>query len=312
MVKHFNWVETFITKVRNRIKRYLLMKFLYPMYYFLYETFHSGYYLVNASVNPVSNNWGDNVSIKLCELINPHKKFIIRRYTWNLYGKEDYLGIGSIITWMTTSKSIIWGSGIVYPHKELSAIPQKVLAVRGPLTRQYLLKRGVECPEIYGDPALLFPRYYKPKGNKKYKLGIIPHFRDKGNSLLEKFRNDEGILIIDVQNVYPCTKFIDDICSCEYIASSSLHGVIVSDAYNIPNLWIEFPEGESKKFAFHDYMQSVGRNVESPLVLNAEMKAGDILAKIVYEPIKIDLDILLSVCPFVENLNDSSNEKSPF
>ena len=52
-------------------------------------------------------------------------------------------------------------------------MPQKVLAVRGPLSRNYLLENGVDCPDVYGDPALLFPKYYKPHIYKKYKLGII-------------------------------------------------------------------------------------------------------------------------------------------
>ena len=300
-----------LVKVWNRVKFFLLMKLLYPLHNLIYETCHTDYSLLTASVNPVSNNWGDDVSIKLCELINSHKKFIIRRYTWNIYGREDYLVIGSIITWMTTPKSIIWGSGIVYPHKELSAIPKKVLAVRGPLTRQYLIERGVSCPEIYGDPALLFPRYYKPKGNKKYKLGVIPHFRDKGNVLLEKFRNDEDILIIDVQKVRPWTKIIDDVCRCEYIASSSLHGIIISDAYNVPNVWIEFADGERKQFAFQDYFCSVDKASQRATPVN-NTTTKEILIKQCenWKPIKIDLDLLLSVCPFITN--DASNEKSSF
>jgi pyruvyltransferase len=68
--------------------------------------------------------------------------------------------IGSIIGWMTNKDSIIWGSGVREPDNPLPAIPRKVLAVRGPLTRKYLISQGVECPEIYGDPALLLPKIY--------------------------------------------------------------------------------------------------------------------------------------------------------
>ncbi len=286
--------------VIKKIVRFGLVKLVYPFYHLLNETFRKECVVISTSVKPFRYNWGDYVSVILCGLINPGIKFIPRCYTWNVRKKDDVLCIGSIITWMTTPRSIIWGSGIVYPEREISAIPKKVLAVRGPLTRKYLLDRGIDCPEIFGDPALLFPRYYKPKRSKKYKLGIIPHFRDKENMLLEKFRNDKDILIIDVQNVHPWTKFIDDICSCEYIASSSLHGIIVSDAYNVPNVWVEFAEGERKVFAFKDYLSSVGRENESAFSFDKNTTMEKIIERVqTWHSITIDLNKLISVCPFL-------------
>lgn len=292
-------MKSFFRKVYRRIATEILVKFIFPVKNLFYELFHKNYTILTASVSPMSHNWGDEMSLQLCKLINPNKKFIINRYTWNLFRHDDVLCIGSIITWMTTPKSIIWGSGIVYPERELSAKPQKVLSVRGPLTRQYLLKRGIECPEIYGDPALLFPRYYRPKVEKKYRLGIIPHFRDKNNLLVGKFAKDPSVKIIDVQNVRPWHRFIDDICSCEHIASSSLHGLIISDAYDVPNIWIEFPDGESKKFAFQDYLLSVGRGVSSPLMLKENGDVKDIIKSIRWKPIDYDSKQLLNTCPFL-------------
>ena len=151
---------------------------------------------------------------------------------------------------MSNKKSIIWGSGLLYPEQRIKAPPLKVYAVRGPLTREYLVSYGVNCPEIYGDPALLFPLFYKPIVEKRYKYGIIPHFRDKQSVLLQQYRQDENVLIIDVENVKPWHKFIDDIASCDFIISSSLHGIIISDAYKVPNIWVEFSGGETKRFAF--------------------------------------------------------------
>lgn len=279
--------------------RFCLVKFLYPLYNLIYETFHTNYIIVSTSVKPFRYNWGDYVSVILCQLINPQYRFIPRCYTLNAYKKDDVLCIGSIITWMTTPQSIIWGSGIVYSDREISATPKKVLAVRGPLTRGYLLKKGIECPEVYGDPALLFPKYYQPKVEKKYKLGLIPHFRDKSNFILKKYANDESVLIIDVQDVHPWQKFIDEICSCEYIASSSLHGIIISDAYNVPNVWVEFPDGERKGFAFNDYLCSVGRDNEKALILNEGIGVEAIKEKCLgWNPVEIDLDNLMSACPF--------------
>ena len=50
-----------------------------------------------------------------------------------------------------------------------------IRAVRGPLTREAILKEGGKCPEIYGDPAIIMPRLYTPKIGAKHKAGLILH-----------------------------------------------------------------------------------------------------------------------------------------
>lgn len=290
---------TLLIKIYKKIGNGFLGKVAYPLCNFAYEITHRNYFILTASVHPLSRNWGDDMSNKLASLIAPHSKFIVNRYSWNIRHKDDILCIGSIITWMTGPNSIIWGSGIVYPERELSAIPKKILAVRGPLTRKYLLQRGVECPEVYGDPALLFPRYYQPHVEKKYKLGIVPHFRDKNNGILKTLGKDSSVLIIDVQDVHPWHRFIDQICSCEHVATSSLHGLIISDAYHVPNVWIEFEGGESKRFAFFDYLKSVHREIDKPLLLSSKSSVEGIIETCQYTEIDIDLEKLLDTCPFV-------------
>ena len=83
--------------------------------------------------------------------------------------KPNLMAIGSIIEWMAYPYSIIWGSGAMYggnhPFSHLKSEEKgsvQVKAVRGPLTRQYLISHGLFCPEIYGDPALLLPLMYYP------------------------------------------------------------------------------------------------------------------------------------------------------
>ena len=282
----------------------LLAKFIsqlvYPLENAIFEIFHNEYTILTTSVKPFKHNWGDDVSIVLARLINPDQHFIVNRYSWNIKKKDNILCIGSIISWMTTHNSIIWGSGVVYPDHPISAIPKKILAVRGPLTREYLLKQNINCPEIYGDPALLFPQYYSPPKIKKYKIGIIPHFRDKNNQIWEKFKKDHDVFIIDVQNVYPWSQFIDDICSCEKLLTSSLHGLIIADSYSIPNVWIELESGESKRFAFLDYLKSVNKDeIKAPIVINDDTNLYDVL-KIteLWRQGTIDLEPLIKVCPF--------------
>lgn len=286
-------------KVRKKTGNFLLSKIILRLYNLFVEITRKDYCIISASVTPFNHNWGDDVSPILASLINPSKKFVVNRYTWNIRKSDDILCIGSIITWMTTPRSIIWGSGVVYPEREISAFPKSVLAVRGPLTRKYLIDRNIPCPEIYGDPALLFPKYYQPQVEKTHKLGIIPHFRDKNNEILNTFANDPTVLIIDVQDIHPWHKFIDQICSCEYVASSSLHGLIISDAYRVSNVWVEFEGGESKRFAFFDYLLSVHREIDKPVLLSSKSSVNGIIESCQYIELEINLDKLLDVCPFV-------------
>jgi hypothetical protein len=300
-------------KERDSLKRFIMIKcrkiliyiivFSLKIYFFFVELFSKDYILVTSSINPIVHNWGDDVSIRLVKLINTHIKIIPVVYSWNIKGKIDYLCIGSIIPRMISSSSIIWGSGVVYPEQCLKNKPITVLAVRGPLTRKYLLDNGINCPEIYGDPALLFPRYYMPLKIKKYKLGVVPHFRDKNNPIVDKICEENDVHFIDVQKIKSWTIFIDEINQCDFIISSSLHGIIIADAYMVPNLWVEFKGGEKKRFAFRDYMLSVSRNIEIPVQIDENYVINDLLAfKNDWHKPEINLDRLFSVCPFNKNL----------
>ena len=162
--------------------------------------------------------------------------------------------IGSSLTLLCNSETIVWGAGIIDDTKDLPTHPKKVLAVRGPLTRQYLLDKGIECPAIYGDPALLVPKVYYPSIEKRYKLGIIPHYSDYDSPLLDKLKQDPDVLFIKMEGYHKWTDVVDMILSCESIVSSSLHGLILSEAYQIPNCWIEI-KGKllGGHFKFHDF-----------------------------------------------------------
>jgi pyruvyltransferase len=172
-------------------------------------------------------------------------------------------GIGSILGMIPSSRSvdIVCGSGFI--KSDMVPLPvHKIISVRGPLTRKKYLDAGMECPEQYGDLALLF-RYIIPPPltfSKKYKVGLIPHFVDKTLPIVQQAR-EKGWKIIDICQAETPRKFIEEIHECELILSSSLHGIILADSYGIPayhtNLSNNVIGGE---FKFCDYYSSVERD----------------------------------------------------
>src|SRR5690606_17293123 len=73
----------------------------------------------------------------------------------------------------------------------------------------------------------------------------------------ETYNNDPEILVIDLMTM-DVEEVTRQILSCERTISSSLHGVIVSHAYGIPSVWVEFSNkifGDGIKY--RDYLESV-------------------------------------------------------
>ena len=248
-------------------------------------------------------NWGDDLNYYFIQSITK-KKIIIysNQLISRFFYKKNHLCIGSTISWLTNAKTIIWGSGIISGETKLICEPKTVLAVRGPLTRNYLIKRGIKCPEVYGDPALLLPYHYRPNVNVKYKLGIIPHYIDRDNKYIKMLTSkyNSNIKIIDIVNYLNWYDIIDEICECEFIMSSSLHGLIVSDAYNIPNCWVEFSKKISGgRFKYDDYYLSVDKPVVSPYIIDKEIDISLVFTlKKRWQPPKIDINNLINSCPF--------------
>jgi pyruvyltransferase len=247
----------------------------------------------------VENNWGDALNPILIESMT-EKKPILSTEIFNVKKENIYCVIGSVLQRVSEKNLIVWGSGFVSIDSQLKVKPKEIYAVRGPKTRELILKNGIYCPEIYGDPAILYPCFYRPTIEKKYKLGIIPHYVDQNSPLLDKFRDQSSILIIDILS--GVKKVVNDICSCERIASSSLHGVIAADSYGIPAIWIEFSNKvKGDGFKFYDYFEAVGRENEAPFIINQDTTIKEIIGQYKDYKVKLDINKFIDSCPFMSN-----------
>lgn len=250
--------------------------------------------------NIVPRNFGDELNIYLLEGLTGCSLHI---YNSGFHKcRRNYVVIGSLLDSFIDKESVVWGSGVRKVKKELPAHPKGVLAVRGRLTRDFLLDKGVPCPEVYGDPALLMPLVYTPKIQKKYKVGIIPHYRDIHLTKVHDFieNNKEIVKLIRFDKYEDWHSVIDEICQCEYIVSSSLHGLILADAYHIPNLWIQLSNNiKEGHFKYLDYFSGVGRSDSKPYLFKGDETIDFIVDKLRnYLTINFDNEKLLSACPF--------------
>ena len=94
--------------------------------------------------------------------------------------------IGSIVH-CASAADIIWGSGLRSADilqllgQESQYAQLECLAVRGPRTRAGLQAQGCACPEVYGDPGLLFPflfpEFQRPSQPTRALL-IVMHFTE--------------------------------------------------------------------------------------------------------------------------------------
>jgi len=173
--------------------------------------------------------------------------------------QENLLLVGSIAEW-ADARSHLCGVGLMASDSRMLYHPKKIHSVRGPLSRFFLGRLGIEAPERYGDPGLLMPDIFPvTSAEPVHDIGFIPHYLDKTLPVVQACR-EKGVAILDVFS--PPAQFIAGLQSCRVLLSSSLHGIILAHAYGRPALWVQSPAVPGNGFKFFDYYLSLGVSPE--------------------------------------------------
>lgn len=170
--------------------------------------------------------------------------------------KVHLMTIGSILN-MGNFDATVWGSGIL-SGRVLKEIYKKaqyrkldIRAVRGPITKTLLEGAGYIVPDVYGDPGVLMPFVYKAnKIEQTIPYMIIPHY-----SHIEYYIS-YGYECLDIRTT-DYKYFINQIQRSKLIISSSLHGIILAEAYGIPAILLNKDDIDLLKY--FDYYFSTGR-----------------------------------------------------
>lgn len=243
-------------------------------------------------------NWGDDLNHYMLRELSRKPVVITNETLLARHFVQNYVVIGSVIEMLVNKRSVIWGAGLMHEHSRLSLPVADYRSVRGPLTQIALREHyKIDCPEIYGDPALLLPLLYHPTKKKKYCVGIIPHYADL--TACDKLQFPSEAHRIAIRNYGNWHDFIDEILECETIISSSLHGLIVAEAYGIPSQWIEFDSDNHRdNFKYHDFYASIGKH-QHPIMITEGMSINQLQALSAgWKEGTLNLTPLLRNCPF--------------
>lgn len=209
-----------------------------------------------------------------------------------------YFVCGSIAAF-TGPACTVWGSGLMSRDDPISPEAQ-FLAVRGPRTRARALACGADCPQVYGDPALLLPRLIAPCAEPHGQPGFVPHFADRAH-LDDHWITGQGLRLIDIQQGVEAV--VEAITACGWVVSSSLHGLIVAHAYGVPAVWASLrplPSGDGSKFA--DHFEALGASVPAPRPISQHGRIDlEGLRQAAWRPPSIDTDALWRSCPFIRH-----------
>lgn len=169
---------------------------------------------------------------------------------WSTPGTSDIISTGSIIEHLPAYYTgVIIGAGrLGNGPNNLYSHTADILALRGPLTAA-----GVRGDYALGDPGLLAPELVGPQ-DRIHPLGVLPHWTD--TQLAARFAQYHPFII---DPAWDPIRVIAAIGSCQKLATSSLHGIIVADSFGVPRRLEPTPTPDvGGTFKFRDYHESIG------------------------------------------------------
>ena len=191
-------------------------------------------------------NFGDCLTPLLLE------RFAGVRSAWAPPETARVVCVGSILEHLPARwTGTVAGAGKLAEESRVDLRAARILALRGPLSAH-----GIPGDYVVGDPGLLADELVMTP-TRRHPLGVVPHWSDT------RLATDPAFMIPGRVVIDPCDdplKVVRTIGECEAIVASSLHGIVLADAFGIPRQ-IEYCasfEREGGMFKFRDHCAAVG------------------------------------------------------
>lgn len=172
---------------------------------------------------------------------------------WSEAPASDAVCVGSIAEHLPPGYTgVVAGIGVAHAHTAPDLGAATVLGLRGRLSWE---AAGRPSGAVLADPGLLAPRLLAARPEPAREVGVVPHFTDR--ALWNRWRrNGRGHHLINV--TAPALHVIAEIASCRRIVTSSLHAVVVADAFGIASRYEPFPKIQGRGHKFDDHASAVG------------------------------------------------------
>ncbi|MEX2497779.1 MAG: polysaccharide pyruvyl transferase family protein, partial [Wenzhouxiangellaceae bacterium] len=249
----------------------------------------------------IGRNWGDKLNPVLCRMISGMN--VVHAYDiFPAVRKPVHYVVGSSLERAQKRRGVVWGAGFIDSSQGVRQAPSKICALRGHHSRERLRELGIAVPATVGDPALLMPRLYTPRCTaRRYRVGVIAHCYERDIACAGPGALPEDFLSIDITG--GIFDVIDQVCACDEIVSSSLHGLVCAEAYGVASTWIKLsdrPAGDD--FKYHDFYSAVGKPQKGPRIVDDPADwprlAGTSQAPIARDMLDRINNDLLDACPF--------------
>lgn len=150
---------------------------------------------------------------------------------------------------------LVWGSGVNGKVRDDQHDAERldVRAVRGPQTARWLRNRGIECPDVFGDPGLLVASLLPELAaqEKSSTVAFVPNMHDHS-----AWSTVDGTLVNPKAAV---EDVVAAITGAEVVVASSLHGIVIAEAFGLPA--VRVVSSSEPDFKYRDYYEGTGREL---------------------------------------------------